>query len=148
MVENTGGRGGGERGGRGNYGFKKIYYPQVYFTPDTLDTYIGLTYDSKIDPAQHRGTKPDDVVRILSDYIPPGKYKQWGQYRAGIRQLLGGPITHLSSIWSLVLLQISTVYQTSKEQACIQKFCPRGRGANLGYGKKRSSTIGSVSFIT
>ena len=46
--------------------------PQLYYTPDSLETYVGLSYDEQIDPSKHDGTKADNVIKVLSEYIPPG----------------------------------------------------------------------------
>ena len=45
---------------------------QLYYTPDSLETYIGLSFDEQVDPSKHEGTKPDNVLKILTEYIPPG----------------------------------------------------------------------------
>ncbi len=47
---------------------------QLYYTPDTLETYLGLSYEAKIDPAKHDGTKADNVIKMLSEFIPQGGY--------------------------------------------------------------------------
>ena len=47
---------------------------QLYYMPDTLQTYLGLTYDKKVDPAKHDGTKPDNIFKVFSEFLPPGKY--------------------------------------------------------------------------
>jgi len=47
---------------------------QLYYTPDTLNMYLGLSYDEKIDPARHGGTKADNVIKVLSEFIPQGKF--------------------------------------------------------------------------
>ena len=47
---------------------------QLYYTPDTLDTYLGLNYDERVDPAKNDGTKPDNVMKVLAEYIPQGLF--------------------------------------------------------------------------
>lgn len=47
-------------------------FMQLYYTPDSLETYVGLSYDEQVDPLKHEGTKPDNVLKMLSEYIPPG----------------------------------------------------------------------------
>ena len=49
-------------------------YAQLYYTPDSLETYVGLSFDEQVDPSKHEGTKPDNVLKVLSEYIPPGQY--------------------------------------------------------------------------
>ncbi len=49
------------------FGYKDLKV-KLYHTPDTLSTYIGLKYTSQSD-----SPKPDNVVKILSEYIPEGE---------------------------------------------------------------------------
>ncbi len=49
------------------FGYKDLTV-KLYHTPDTLSTYIGLKYTSQSD-----SPKPDNVVKILSEYIPEGE---------------------------------------------------------------------------
>ena len=46
---------------------------QLYYTPDHLDTYVGIKYDQKVDPSKHDGIKADDVLSTISEYIPEGR---------------------------------------------------------------------------
>ncbi len=48
------------------FGYKDLKV-KLYYTPDTLSTYIGLKYTSQSD-----SPKPDNVVKVLSEYIPKG----------------------------------------------------------------------------
>lgn len=47
---------------------------QLYYTPDHLDTYLACSYDDKVDPTKHYGTKPDDIFTPITDVIPPGEF--------------------------------------------------------------------------
>ena len=49
-------------------------HAQLYYTPDSLETYVGLSSDEQVDPSKHEGTKPDNVLKVLSEYIPPGQH--------------------------------------------------------------------------
>lgn len=46
---------------------------QLYYTPDHLETFVGLSYDQKVDPIKHSGLKPDNIVDTLSEYVPEGE---------------------------------------------------------------------------
>lgn len=46
---------------------------QLYYTPDHLDTFVGIKYSHKVDPNKHDGITPDNVLSMLSEYIPEGK---------------------------------------------------------------------------
>jgi hypothetical protein len=37
-----------------------------------LETYVGLSFDEQVDPSKHEGTKPDNILKILTEYVPPG----------------------------------------------------------------------------
>ena len=51
-----------------------VHTLQLYYTPDLLDTYVGVCHEGMVDPAHHCGTTPDDIVGILSEYIPDGEH--------------------------------------------------------------------------
>lgn len=44
---------------------------QLYYTPDHLDTYVGLSYRDVVTPEKH-GVKPDSILHLLTHFIPRG----------------------------------------------------------------------------
>ena len=52
-----------------------IWFRQLFYTPDSLEPYVGLSYDEQVDPAKHEGIKPDNVLKILGEYIPKGIFQ-------------------------------------------------------------------------
>ncbi len=48
------------------FGYKNLKV-KLYYTPDTLTTYIGLKYTTVSE-----SPKPDNVIKTLSEYIPEG----------------------------------------------------------------------------
>ena len=45
---------------------------QLYYTPDHLDTYVGVAHEGKVNPKCYDGLKPDNIVETLAQYIPQG----------------------------------------------------------------------------
>ena len=46
---------------------------QLYYTPDHLDTFVGIKYNHKVDPVKYNGIKPDNVLKTFSEYVPEGR---------------------------------------------------------------------------
>lgn len=78
---------------------------QLYYTPDTLQTYLALNYEEKIDPARNSGTKADNIIKTMSKYIPQGEVEERegrGRGREGEKE--GGLGENSEGITSVALL--------------------------------------------
>jgi len=53
------------------FGYKNLKI-KLYYTPDHLHTYLGFSYDDKVDPVKHDGTKPDNVIKTMAQCLPEG----------------------------------------------------------------------------
>ena len=62
---------------------------QLYYTPDTLHTYLALDYEEKIDAVRNDGMKADNVVKTLSEFVPQGVEEGGGRGEEGEERRVG-----------------------------------------------------------
>ncbi|XP_043242983.1 histone acetyltransferase type B catalytic subunit-like isoform X1 [Amphibalanus amphitrite] len=52
------------------FGYKGLRV-KLYYSAARLATYLGMTYETKIDPKKSQGVEPDEVLKPVADKLPP-----------------------------------------------------------------------------